>query len=385
MGLSKNTKKNNAEGRSGHGSDSAILRQLVLDYRQIVFQYRLPLQVPVIALTETPSLWGRWDPLYRTIELKRQLIYDYSWDTVLYVLKHEMAHQIVSEMFKIADAGHQESFHKACDLLQLPAFFRRGSGDLTKDGSWQNTQGKNDKITTVIQKIQKLFLLSSSPNPAEAALALERAQELMHRYNVHESLVHESPENFKYMVVDTGKVRLSPIYGHLASLLIEHYNVDVIFTRTFNVGLLKSVQALEIYGRESQVLVAEYVLQYLLRTLEELWQGYSQNKGQRSVYLKKSFQLGILNGFADILKRNKSSQEAQKQGLVATQRSLQLEDKERKRFVSSRYPRLNHRHGGRSAIDRASFGEGHFRGKNIDIRSAIQRGRSQLHLLKSRD
>lgn len=365
-------------------ADSAILRQLVLDYRQIVFQYRLPLQMPVIALTETPSLWGRWDPLQRTIELKSQLVYEHSWDTVLYVLKHEMAHQIVNEVFKIADAGHQESFHRACDLLQLPPFFRRGSGDLTKDGSWQNSHGKSDKMTTVIQKIQKLFLLSSSPNPAEAALALERAQELMYRYNVHESLVHESPENFKYIVVDTGKSRLSPIYSHLASLLIEHYNVDVIFTKTFNVSLLKPVQALEIYGRESQVVVAEYVLHYLLRTLEELWQGYSQSKKQRSSYLKKSFQLGILNGFANALKRNKSSQEDSMQGLVATQKSLQIENEERSRFVSSRYPRLNHRTSGRSAIDRISFGAGQSRGQNIDIRSAIQRGRNPRLFLKSK-
>ena len=362
--------------------DSLILRQLVLDYRQIAFQYQLQLQIPVITLTENTSLWGRWDPLRRTIELQRRLVYDYSWDTVLYVLKHEMAHQIVTEVFKSTDSGHQESFHKACDLLHLPNYFRRGSGDLSREMDWQCTPSKNDKITTIIQKIQKLFSLASSKNSAEATLALERAQELMCRYNIDESLVRCAPENFKYIVIDTGKSRLGPIYGHLASLLIEHYNVDVIFTSTFNVQQMKRVQSLEIYGRESYVVVAEYVFYYLLRTLEDLWSTYSGNIKGRTLYLKKSYQLGVLKGFSQALTQVEDQMHQQSMGLIRTKNSLNKEDRERRDFMKLRYPKLSLRSKGRSALDRTTYGQGLSQGQTLDIRDAISRARPQ-RLLRS--
>lgn len=351
--------------------DTIILRQLASDYKQIAFQFRLDLRPPLIVFTENKSLWGRWNPQYRTIEIQKQLVLDHSWDTVLYVLKHEMAHQIVTEVFKLADSDHSQSFQRACDLLAVPSDFRRGSGTISETSEWKNKSTKAEALGSVIEKIQKLFALASSTtSEAESASAIARARELTRKYDLHEATMGEEPSEFRYAVVNTGKQRLSPIYSHLAGLLIEHYQVDVIFTSTFNAAKLKPSQCLEIYGRETHVLVAEYVLDFLMRTLEDLWSAHAQDKNVAPIY-KKSYQMGILAGFQDRLKRESEILSPIEEPSQRASALMVVEEKQRLQFLQQRYPRLRSRSGSKSWVDNESYARGVADGKDVQIRKGL--------------
>lgn len=290
-----------------------------------------------------------------------------------------MAHQIVTEVFQLEDADHSQSFQEACDLLQLPLEFRRGSGSLVNPGDWKNNSGKTDIIVTIMERVQKLMALAKSTSEAEAAVALAKAQELVRKYNIQENLYSESKEDFRYLVIDTKKQRLNPIYSHLASLLIQYYNVDVVFTTTYNVKLKKNTQCLEVFGRQTQVVIAEYVFEFLWRVLESLWLDHSKGLSREAFY-KKSFQLGIIAGFQEKLEQEK------KKIVVETAKNekslVAQEDAARRVFVKKRYPRLRSRTSGRSSIDRDAYDSGMEQGRDVEIRRGIQKNKDKRFLLK---
>src|SRR3972149_2709928 len=70
-------------------------------------------------LSEMNHYRGLWIPETRTIQLSLKLLRDYEWKAVEYVLRHEMAHAVVSEIFNFSLPGvsHGEAFKKACDVL----------------------------------------------------------------------------------------------------------------------------------------------------------------------------------------------------------------------------------------------------------------------------
>lgn len=359
--------------------ENAILQQLISDYKQIVYQFRLNLQIPVIAFTDLESVWGRWSPEKRLIEIRRDLVYQHSWDTVLYVLKHEMAHQIISEVFHLPDSDHGENFQKACDLLALPLEFRKGSGALSESSSWKTESRKKDIIVTVMERIQKLMALAESTNAAEAEVALTRAQELIRKYNLQESsVVAKEKDDFRYIQWDTNKQRLSPVYSHLAHLLMNHYTVDVIFTSTYHPQTQKTSQCLEIYGRETHVLVAEYVLHFLIRVLEDLWRTHKKQTGKDNAF-KKSYQLGILAGFAQKLENESQIVEKSPDSIAAL---VAQEDRARHKFIQQRFPRLRSRASGRSSIDRTTYNSGIEKGRNMQIHQAIKNDSGRVLFLK---
>lgn len=353
--------------------ENIILRQLTVDFKQINYQFRLGLETPVIVLTDLSTVWGRWNPLYRTIELRRSLVFDYSWDTVLYVLKHEMAHQIVTEKFKLFDSDHKESFQRACDMLSLPEEFRRGSGDLQHTHSWKDQSSKKDNLISIVEKIQKLLALANATNPAEAAVAVAKAHELMSKYNIHQATVHKNQEDFKYILFDTQKERLNIIYSHLAAVLIQYYNVDVIFTKSFDVKNLKSTQVLEIYGRESNVLIAEYVLTYLVRTLDDLWKEHARQTGAQT-RLKKSYQVGVIAGFKEkiVNSLSLSMEKKQDQGIVVSKGLLLKEKQERTEFIALRYPKLRYKTSSNGQIYNNEFEKGKVVGEHLEINKGLK-------------
>lgn len=384
---------------SAQNQDHFIVQQLLESHRQIAFQFKVPLRLPTIVISELASAWGRWDPFKRIIELNRKLIFEHSWDVVLYVLKHEMAHQMVSEIYLQDDTPHGEFFKKACEQLKVPKEFQKGSGALTDPSAAWKAQGqKSETLMAVVQKIEKLFALAKSTNEAEAAVAVAKAQELLRKYDIDQNLLAEQKQDFRYTLYDTGKQRLSPVYSHMASLLMNHYNVDIIFIHHFNVHTKKTTQVLEICGRESHVLIAEYVFDFLMRSLNHLWQDYS--KATRAPpQAKTSFQLGVLAGFQKKLVETQedaivSDQEASKlsaNGNLLDHKALTLnrallqrkEQRERNHFIKQRHPRLRSRKRGVSQLDSEVYSTGFREGSDIRIHQGITSSKKRFGLLLS--
>ena len=88
------------------------------DYNHICFVHRLKLRNPIIEVTELGRLWGQWDPESHTIRMSLNLIENYPWDMVLEILRHEMAHQIVTDQFG-SDEAHGPLFRRHFADLDL--------------------------------------------------------------------------------------------------------------------------------------------------------------------------------------------------------------------------------------------------------------------------
>jgi hypothetical protein len=57
------------------------------------------LAVPVFNLTRSETVLGSWNSEKKTLSLSYYLLDNYEWESVVDVLKHEMAHMVVSELW----------------------------------------------------------------------------------------------------------------------------------------------------------------------------------------------------------------------------------------------------------------------------------------------
>src|SRR5688572_29625009 len=88
------------------------INQLYTEHSHVCFSYKLRLARPVIHVAPLESLWGRWDPEIRTLTISEKLIENYPWETVIEILKHEMAHQFVTDICR-SDEAHGPLFEDA--------------------------------------------------------------------------------------------------------------------------------------------------------------------------------------------------------------------------------------------------------------------------------
>ncbi len=162
-------------------------RQLLAEFTNINWQHGLTLKTPVFEITEAERQYGSWQSATRVIRISARLITGHSWDITCQILKHEMAHQVCSELFRQSDGGHGPLFQKACDLLGLPAPFRLASGDLPEAGATDSAGNRQtEQGRQFIRRIGKLLALAGSANEHEAALAMEKASQLMARHNLRQ-------------------------------------------------------------------------------------------------------------------------------------------------------------------------------------------------------
>ncbi len=90
---------------------------------------------------ELGSRWGQWDSETRTLTLSEALIREYPWDVILEVLKHEMAHQIVSETYG-GDEGHGALFHQVCRKLGVLPWAMRAETEALPKSSHEESESE---------------------------------------------------------------------------------------------------------------------------------------------------------------------------------------------------------------------------------------------------
>jgi hypothetical protein len=138
------------------------LKQLLCEFENICYLYRIQLKTPIFELSEAEQQFGCWLADQRTIRISRHLITAYSWDVVLMVLKHEMAHQLCSEYFRLHNAGHGKDFQQACQLLGVPAPYNRSTGDLPEVMAEPCKDQQTESGRKIIQRVDKLLALAES-------------------------------------------------------------------------------------------------------------------------------------------------------------------------------------------------------------------------------
>jgi len=341
------------------------------EHRRICWQYGLVLRQPLIELIDSSTKWGAFRGLQigSIIQISEGLITGYSWDVVIQVIKHEMAHQFVFEDRGIA-SGHDREFMEAAQRLGLDERFAAASGDLPRTfcPTGQNLRGEQN----LHAKVKKLLRLASSENANEAQLALRKAGLLIARYNL-DILTAENPTPVEYRIIPLKRKRLSSEQRAVCALLRQHFFVEVVLSSQYDAASATEWKTVELVGSPANLDNAEYIFQFLQERLLSNWRQYRCRKGgrQRS---RKGFMLGMLDGFAkQYEKSGTSAVEREAERTVALALRSFEEDEDIKSLLLRRYPRLAIRKGKRSYIDADAYDAGHAKGRTLTLVRAVER------------
>ena len=327
--------------------EAAWLCQLTREYHDICYQYGVRLVPPILRINHDRKQMGSWSATDRILQLSAALIGHHPWRITLRILKHEMAHQICSELFGRHDAGHGPLFRQACDRLGLEAAYQRAGADLAETlsgndpGAPATRQGRQ-----IIDRVRKLLALGGSDNEHEAALAMQRAAELLARHRLDFDALAEG-EGLVHCTINTGG-RTLPVHRKAICTILETcFSVRVICASIYDPMADVSLKTIEVLGREEDAAIAEHCYHFLEDRLEALWQKNRRAFAGNGRTARQSYFLGLLAGFRQSLERGLAAnrcpthQTAQKEilpdaiDLPALTAEQQLDD-----FVAFRFPRL---------------------------------------------
>ena len=359
----------------------AWTQQLYREHADIQYRYRLKLRKPVIRLDDVSSRWGHWDPATRTITLSRALIERYPWDVAVEVLKHEVAHQLVDELLGGDERPHGPRFQHACGVLGVRSWAARATGALPDRALPDRVprarhRGLNADQARLLKKVEKLLALATSANEHEASLAMKRVQELYARHNL-EAVRRDARPEVVYTVLTRRRKRMPATEAAIFAILVEHFFVQVIHTRQYDAADDTVYRAAEVIGTPENVAMAEYVYEFLWRTIHTLWDDFKRRTGT-SARGKRSYQLGVLHGFGDKLTRERTVVRVaaevgiDERGCRALVRQA---DRRLRELIRERHPRLEWRSWGGGHHDAGSFDAGVADGAQVTLRKGVGGGR----------
>ncbi len=346
------------------------LRQLLLEFDEICMMYGLRLRPPVFEISDTGKELGAWCQSTRTLRLSRHLILKYSWSVTLQVLKHEMAHQLCSEEFLITGPPHGEAFQRACDLLGVLPEYRR-PGIVVPEMVEQATGAS--KISSggreCLAKVEKLLALSQSSNEHEAALAMQKANDLIEKYHIRE-LGNDPQYRYGIAVIDRKRKRIESYQRRICTILHDFFFVRVVLSSLYDPLTDETYKTIELLGTKENVTIAEYCYHFLENRLASLW-SVNRKRFKGAVRTEKnSYYLGILRGFYQKLQEQKlGKKEFQIEPKVGD--LIVAEEKRLEIFVGMRFPRLRKVARGGVKVYGTTYNEGVETGKTITFAEGL--------------
>lgn len=354
--------------------------QLYKEYQEITWYHRIPLRPAVIRIADLSSKWGEWDPFFRTITLSTRLIREHAWDVVLEVLKHEMAHQFVSECSSDSDVKpHGDLFKDACKNLGVASWAAKATGDIPDEIPTLRERVLSQDDARLLERVEKLLSLATSTNEHEAVLAMEKVRELYAKHNldrIRQSLFDGVMDS---LYLTKNKKKTDPTEAKILSILNDHFSVKVIHTHLYNAIACERYKAAEILGRRENILMAEFVYYFLSQQIDSLWKAHKKETNCKA-HLRRSYQMGVLSGFDEKLSRAGSVQEkvAATSGVSTGELGalLKVEQSHLDQFVERKYPRLSKKSWGGGRFDSGSFASGQSAGRSLNLnRPMTTRGR----------
>lgn len=330
-------------------------------------KYQVRMVRPGFELRDLTHCWGLWEPGKRNLALRRSLVWEYSWLCAREVLRHEMAHQMVTDVFGEDPAGHGPRFQEACRWLGADP---RASGTFPSIHE-RLRQASVEEDDRILSRVQKLLALAQSANRHEAEVAMAKAHECIARHNLDRLA---APAERLYCSVCVGAPALSHAVEEyaLATLLREYYFVETVWVPAYVLHRGKMGKILELSGTEANARMAEYVHEFLHRTILDQWRLF---QGHRRLHRHRrtDFALGLLSGFRERL-------EAQTKGLEANHGPagalIRCGDPHLEKYLRERFPRLRKFGRGGRQLDEAIHRAGQAAGrktvlaKPIDLRSS---------------
>ena len=298
------------------------LRQLSWEWQQVNLS-RLDgrLRLPVLTIdTGTTQRLGHWEPQGRIIGIAEHHIWQHPWEEVVDTLRHEVAHQVVDELFGGDERPHGERFQQACRLIGIEA---QASGTpSTVDRS------EADKV---LSRVRKLLALAGSGNQHEAASAMATANTLLLRYNLELPASGGRPL-YRARRIGESAAALSLQRKLVAAILSEFFFVECIWVHTFNARRGREERILEILGSAANLDMGEYVYAFLNAAVERLWRQRRSDLADGQRTRKREFAAGVLSGLRDRLRSERRANEAR--GLVW------VGDADLNRFLRKEHPRI---------------------------------------------
>jgi hypothetical protein len=368
-------------------------RQLRLEFLEICARYRIDLELPLFEISSSRSRCGSWHPEIRTMKISRTLIEEHSWDVVLNVLKHEVAHQICSELFHVAKTGHGREFAKACTMLNLAPAFQGAGGDLESGPSIPDPASiENEAGRAIIAKVKKLLALAGSDNRHEASLAMEKACALMTIHNLKQ-LENDVRDGYTYLIIETKQKNLATYKRSIGAILRDYFHVEVVCSSLYDASADQTLRTIELLGRHENVVIAEHCYHFLEERLDALWPRHKTELGGNGKRGRNSFYLGLLRGFREKLadqadrlhKERIPVNQHDKQGATLGELML-IEDKTLQEFAARRYGGLRRVTKRGPMVHRDTYQEAVAKGREIVFHTAVSsESNSRGLLLTSRD
>jgi len=348
------------------------IKRLYLEYDYFCQEYRLRMRQPLIRVESLQSKWGTWDPSIRTITINSELIKRHPWDTVLEILKHEMAHQMVSEM-RYTSRPHGLDFLEACRILRVAKWATGASGAISDEEPGWNDRVLGAEDEKLLRRVEKLLSLANSSNEHEALLAMQRVQEIYARHNLGRLRTHQEAA-LVTLTINLRKKRIDRLVSTICLILGEHFFVRVIFGHIYDAKDLCDYRSVELIGTRANVLMAEYVYQFLREKLDFLWDRYRQRSGVDG-RARQDYMLGLLTGFRKKLTDGTDEVMGSAAGELApeeTKALVALGSREVDEFVRYRYPRLGRRRWSTGYSDQESYAAGVEEGGRIVLNKPLE-------------
>lgn len=215
----------------------------------------------------------------------------------------------------------------------------------------------------IIDKINKLLALSTSPSEAEAASALEKVRLLLAKHDL-------TMDDIK---INQNDVMQKPVLEKRRLRKWESLLVYVICQNTFCEAVhfkTKEKAQLMVIGKEVNVITAINLFEYIHNTVLKLGRKHSGKVAHLD-----SFKFGIVHRIGQRLdmmfnsdQQDNETDGKDKQLILLTKENSELQNKE---FISENYGRLKNKKVN-STVDRSSYEKGIKEGDNISLNRQVK-------------
>lgn len=282
-------------------SQLMLINRLYAEASQIVLRrLHKRLEPAHLAIQDMSGTWGLWNPSKRIIALSVKLVNYYETDAVRYVLFHEVAHQIVTEIFNFDCHGcpHGEHFKKACEILEIPNNVCSSHDFLAGF--------KSGHKSPIIEKVIKLMNTTGRTESEQKAF-LAKAHTIMFKHNLSMVDIHGEESIYAKRSVGESYKRFPSYLFDVAGLVSEFYGVKYIRSYHFVLdGINKNSRYhIEFFGTPEKLDVAEYIYNAILNNAEILYKDFKNSEDRAIGYRKiskKAFITGLVEGYKEKLK-----------------------------------------------------------------------------------